>query len=75
MRSPKADQTGLDNQQGNRWISPKEAALRLGRTPDRVRQMARKGQLVIKWTPLGRLVDAESVEAVLQARENIRVAP
>ena len=56
------------DQQGRRWISPAEAARRLNRTPDRVRQMAREGKLVVKWTPLGRLVDAESVEAVLRSR-------
>ena len=69
MPNVKADQANLDSDKRTRWISPKEAALRLGRTPDRVRQMARQGKLIVKWTPLGRLFDAESVEAALRERE------
>jgi len=43
------------------WLSPAQAALELKVTPERVRQMLRSGVLRYERTPLGRLIDPQSV--------------
>lgn len=50
-------------------ITPKEASKRLDLTPTRIRQLMAEGKLAFTATPLGRLVDPESVEALRQRRE------
>lgn len=51
------------------WLTPAEAALRLARTPATIRYLMERGQLRYRRTPLGRLVDPESVDAMVRARE------
>jgi excisionase family DNA binding protein len=47
----------------NKWMTPTQAARMLGVSPIRVRQLMKDGKLEYTVTPLGRLVDTESVEA------------
>ena len=51
------------------WLSPAEAARELGLTTQRIRQLMAEGQLGHQWTPLGRLVDADAVEALKAQRD------
>lgn len=53
-----------------RWLTPTQAARILGVSRLRVRQLMNDGKLEYTRTPLGRLVDAQSVEA----RRELRVA-
>ena len=52
-----------------RWISPSEAARRLGLSGDYVRDLCDAGRLRIQRTALGRLIHAESVERFRRERE------
>jgi DNA-binding transcriptional MerR regulator len=51
------------------WLSPAQAARRLGVTPERMRQLERSGRLPCWWTPLGRLFDLADVERLVAERE------
>ena len=50
------------------WLTPAQAARLLGVTPQRVRQLADAGSLTCTRTPLGRLLDPDSVAAALAER-------
>lgn len=50
------------------WLSPAQAASRLGVGPERVRQLARAGRVAYVFTPLGRLLDPASVERLVAER-------
>ncbi len=50
------------------WLTPAQAGRMIGVTAQRVRQMADAGQLTCKRTPLGRLLDPDSVEQILVKR-------
>lgn len=50
------------------WLSPSQAAKQLDVTPTRVSQLADEGQVKALKTPLGRLIDSASVEALVKAR-------
>ena len=50
------------------WLTPAQAGRMIGVTAQRVRQMADAGQLTCKRTPLGRLLDADSVERLRDKR-------
>ena len=52
----------------DRVYTPSEAARRLGLTPARVRQFMADGRLPHRRTPLGRLLDADAVDAMVLAR-------
>jgi hypothetical protein len=54
-----------------KWLTPAQAARALGVTPLRVRQLMQQGKLDHVWTPLGRLVDPDSVAE--RARERLAV--
>jgi excisionase family DNA binding protein len=51
------------------WVAPSEAARRLGVSVVRVRQWADQGRLSAIRTPLGRLIEAESVERLSMDRQ------
>jgi hypothetical protein len=51
-----------------RVYTPSEAARHLGLTPARVRQFMADGRLPHRRTPLGRLLDADAVDAMALAR-------
>ena len=53
-----------------RVYSPAQAAGVLGVSTERVRQFARAGRLACTRTPLGRLFDADAVDAMAQARSS-----
>jgi hypothetical protein len=50
------------------WLSPSQAANRLGLSTQRVRQLAECGRLGSIVTPLGRLLAADDVERLVAAR-------
>ena len=50
------------------WLAPSQAAKQLDVTPTRVSQLADEGRLKQLKTPLGRLVSASSVDALVQER-------
>ena len=52
----------------DRVYTPSEAARRLGLTPARVRQFMADGRLPHRRTPLGRLLDADAVDAMALVR-------
>lgn len=52
----------------SKMMSVGEAARLLGVSPDRVRQLADRGQLRCVWAPHGRLFDRADVEALAEAR-------
>ena len=52
----------------DRVYTPSEAARRLSLTPARVRQFMADGRLPHRRTPLGRLLDADAVDAMVLAR-------
>lgn len=54
---------------GQDWLAPVEAGKALGVTSARVRQLISAGQLEAVRTPLGRLVDPASVDALRRERE------
>lgn len=56
------------------WLSPAQAAARLGISSQRVRQLVQEGQLTGVRTTLGHLIDPASV-AALAATRSRRVAP
>jgi hypothetical protein len=58
-------------------LSPAQAARRLDVTPSRVRQLMATGHLAYIATPLGRLIDAASVETlrIERARRSQERAP
>ena len=56
---------GLDE----RWLAPHQAGRRLNVGTTRVGQLVTEGQLRAMQTPLGKLIDAKSVEALQQARQ------
>ena len=56
----------------DRSYTPSEAARRLGLTPARVRQLMADGRLPHRRTPLGRLLDADAVDAMALARQGGR---
>jgi hypothetical protein len=49
-------------------LSPAQAARVLDLTPNRIRQLCDSGVLKVTRTPLGRLLDAESVNALAAER-------
>jgi len=51
------------------WLTPATVARMLGVTPCRVRQLVEQGKLACEWTPLGRLIDPQSVEKLARERE------
>ncbi len=53
----------------NRYLSPSEAALLVGITPQAVDRAARRGRLEHVWTPLGRLFPVEAVERYAAERQ------
>ena len=55
------------------WLSPGEAARKLGLSVTRIHQLADSGRLVMQRTSLGRLISAASVEAMVQARKDIGI--
>ncbi len=57
------------------WLTPAAAARRLNLTPASVRKLMREQRLTHTWTPLGRLVQAASVEAMARARAAGSPAP
>jgi hypothetical protein len=62
-----AETTGMGTSARD-WLTPAQASQLLGVTPQRVRQMADAGQITCERTPLGRLLDPESVERVRDER-------
>ena len=52
----------------DRVYTPSEAARRLGLTPTRIRQLMADGRLPHCRTPLGRLLDADAVDAMVKVR-------
>lgn len=50
------------------WLSPSQAANRLGLSGQQVRRLADDGKLTSQTTALGRLIAADSVEALRQER-------
>ncbi len=50
------------------WLTPAQAANRLGISGQRVRQLMTEGRLDYQHTPLGRLIDAASVTREVQRR-------
>jgi excisionase family DNA binding protein len=50
------------------WLSPTQAANRLGLSPQRVRQLVGEGKLAATVTPLGRLISAADVAALAASR-------
>ena len=57
------------------WLTPAAAARRLNLTPASIRKLMREERLAYTRTPLGRLVEAESVEAMVRARAAGSPAP
>lgn len=53
----------------NGWLSPSQAALRLERSAQWVRDLADRGVLNAVRTPLGRLIDPASIDAMLRNRK------
>jgi excisionase family DNA binding protein len=51
------------------WLTPAQAARALGLTPLRVRQLVDAGRLDATRTPLGRLVRASAVAAMVVERQ------
>jgi hypothetical protein len=52
-------------------LTPSQAAVILGVTPLRVRQLANEGKLPTVWTPLGRLFTRADVESLKALRESL----
>ena len=50
------------------WLSPSEAARKLGVSAQSIRLWSDAGMLKVVKTPLGRLVDAESAETLRRSR-------
>jgi len=50
------------------WLSVGQTALRIRRSGSRVRQLCSDGALRARMTALGRLIDPNSVDALLRAR-------
>ena len=57
------------------WLTPAQAARRLEITPTRVRQLTAEGKLRFVATPLGRLIDPDSVDARAAERAGARGVP
>ena len=55
-------------------LTPAQAALRLGLSGQRVRQLADRGELASIRTPLGRLIDAAAVDELAAQRQTRRGA-
>lgn len=53
------------------WISPGQAARRLGVGQTRIHKLLHDGRIRFQQTPLGRLVDADSVEEYRIKRDAI----
>lgn len=51
------------------WLTPTQAALRLGVSAQSIREYVRKGKLRAVWVGRGRLIDPESVERLARERE------
>ena len=52
-------------------LTPTQAGHRLGLSAQRVRQLAEAGRLPVCMTPLGRLVDAAAVDALVKERRRM----
>jgi excisionase family DNA binding protein len=50
------------------WMTTGMAAHKLGLSPQRVRQLVEEGKLTAQRTVLGRLIDPESVTALIEER-------
>ena len=57
---------------GRGWLPASSVARRVGVTPAMVRVWMADGRLRSEWTPLGRVVDPASVDALVKAREASR---
>ena len=57
------------------WLTPAAAARRLNLTPASIRKLMHAEKLAYTRTPLGRLVEAASVEALVRARAAGSPAP
>ena len=55
-----------------RWLTPAETARRLNVTPQWVVRLADSGQIRSERTPLGRLLDIDSVEEFAERRQRQR---
>jgi hypothetical protein len=53
-------------------LSTAQAALRLGVSPDRIRQLERTKRLPAEWSPLGRLFDSGDVDTLAEERRQHR---
>lgn len=51
------------------WLTPAQAARAAGITVCRIRQIITSGALRYAWTPLGRLVDPQSLRELIDKRE------
>lgn len=58
-----------------RWLSPAEAGKRLGCSSQNVVRLCKNGTLRFVWTQLGRLIDPESVEALICERRDAAGMP
>jgi len=58
----------LTDTESSDWLSPTQAANRLGISTQRVRQLADAGQLAHVRTPLGRVFTRASVERLAEER-------
>jgi hypothetical protein len=50
------------------WLTPLQASRRSGLSTDRIRDLADAGAIKSQRTPLGRLVDRDSLEAFVRRR-------
>lgn len=57
----------------DRWLTPAQAARQAGVVPQRIRQLVDSGQIRSHRTPLGRLIDPDSLAEYLAERS--RPAP
>ena len=53
---------------GEQWIAPVQAGRQLGVTSARIGQLVSGGQLRALSTPLGKLIDSKSVDALQERR-------
>ena len=52
----------------DRWLTPAQAARQAGVVPQRIRQLVDSGQIRSHRTPLGRLIDPDSLAEYTQRR-------
>jgi len=59
----------------DRWLTPAQAGRLLGCTGANVRYLAKAGRLRCRFTPLGRLIDARSLERLREKRARSAIIP